>query len=156
MPRRKKPQRRELPRDHKYNSQLVGAFINKLMKSGKKSVAQKNFYDALDIIEEKTKRDGLEIFEEAIDKVKPNLEVRPRRVGGATYQVPIEVPERRQMTLAIRWLVNYSRMRSEHTMAEKLANEFIAASQEMGNSIKKKIDTYKMAKANKAFAHYRW
>ncbi|MBN1754908.1 30S ribosomal protein S7 [bacterium] len=156
MPRRRKAQKRKPPKDYRYQNITVGAFINKLMKDGKKSVAQSIFYDAMDLVKAQTDREPLDVFEEAIEKVKPNLEVKPRRVGGATYQVPIEVPEHRQLTLAIRWLIKYSHDRNEHTMAEKLAHEIMAAAQETGSSIKKKIDTLKMAKANKAFAHYRW
>ena len=126
------------------------------MKKGKKSVAEKILYDALDICEEKSGTPGLDLFHKALNNVKPVLEVRSRRVGGATYQVPIEVRTNRRSALAIRWIINYSRARSEKTMAQKLASEFLAAAKNEGASIKKKEDTHKMAEANKAFAHFRW
>ncbi len=156
MPRRKKPEKREVLPDPKYQSVLVTKFVNGIMKRGKKSVAESIFYRALDEIEQKTGENGLEIFEKAMKNVKPILEVKSRRVGGATYQVPVEVRADRQQALAIRWLISYSRARSEKTMAEKLAAEFIAASKNEGASIKKREDTHKMAEANKAFAHFRW
>ncbi len=155
MRRRKAPERKVLP-DPKYNSELVSKFINGLMLKGKKSKAEKIFYSAMDIIEQKLKKDPLEVFKKAMENVAPVLEVRSRRVGGATYQVPVEVREKRRRSLAIRWLVNFSRQRSERTMAERLANELIAAYKNEGASIKKKEDTHRMAEANKAFAHFRW
>ena len=155
MRRRKAPKRKILP-DPKYDSILVGKFINGLMKDGKKSVAEKIFYSAMDEISNKTKDEPMEVFEKAVKNVMPVLEVRSRRVGGATYQVPVEVREVRRQTLALRWLIIYSRLRSERTMAERFANELMAASKNEGSSIKKKEDTHKMAEANKAFAHFRW
>jgi small subunit ribosomal protein S7 len=149
------PKRDVLP-DPVYHSKTVTKFINKVMLSGKKSVAQRVVYDAFDTIREKTGKDPLEVFETALRNVMPTLEVRARRVGGANYQVPVEVrPERRQ-TLGIRWLVNYARLRGEKTMDARLSAELIDASNNVGSSIKKKEDTHKMAEANKAFAHYRW
>ncbi|MCR4438870.1 MAG: 30S ribosomal protein S7 [bacterium] len=156
MPRRKRPVKREVLPDPKFQSVLVTKFINSIMRRGKKSVAETIFYRAIDIIEKKTGQNGLEVFEKAVENVKPLLEVKSRRVGGATYQVPVEVrPERRQ-SLAIRWIISNARARSEKTMAEKLAAELIAASKNEGASIKKREDTHKMAEANKAFAHFRW
>ncbi|MGH1364343.1 MAG: 30S ribosomal protein S7 [Calditrichia bacterium] len=155
MRRRKAPERKVLP-DPKFGSQQVSRFVNGLMLSGKKSKAEKIFYDAMDIIEAKTKKDPLEIFRKGMENVSPMLEVRSRRVGGATYQVPVEVREKRRRSLAIRWVISYARNRSENTMAEKLASEFMAASNGEGASVKKREDTHKMAEANKAFAHFRW
>ncbi|MDZ7260982.1 MAG: 30S ribosomal protein S7 [candidate division KSB1 bacterium] len=156
MPRKKRVVAREVLPDPKYQSVLVTKFINGIMRRGKKSVAEKIFYSAIDKIEQKTGSKGLEVFEKAIENVKPVLEVKSRRVGGATYQVPVEVrPERRQ-SLAIRWLISYAKIRSEKTMSDKLAAELIAASNKEGGAIKKKEDTHKMAEANKAFAHFRW
>ncbi len=155
MRRRRAPERKVLP-DPKYKSELVSKFINGLMLKGKKSKAEKIFYSAMDIIEGKLKKDPLEVFYKAMENVAPVLEVRSRRVGGATYQVPVEVREKRRTSLAIRWLVGFARKRSEHTMAERLANELIAAYKNEGAAIKKKEDTHRMAEANKAFAHFRW
>lgn len=155
MRRRKAPERKVLP-DPKFGSQQVSRFVNGLMLSGKKSKAEKIFYDAMDIIEAKMKKDPLEVFRKAMENVSPMLEVRSRRVGGATYQVPVEVREKRRRSLAIRWVISYARNRSENTMAEKLAAEFMAASNGEGASVKKREDTHKMADANKAFAHFRW
>jgi small subunit ribosomal protein S7 len=155
MRRRRAPERKILP-DPKYKSKLVSKFINGLMLKGKKSVAEQILYSAMDIIEAKIKKDPLEVFKKAMDNVAPVLEVRSRRVGGATYQVPVEVREKRRISLAIRWLVSFSRNRSEKTMSERLANEFIAAFNNDGAAIKKKEDTHRMAEANKAFAHFRW
>ena len=139
-----------------YHSVLVTKLVNSIMLDGKKGVAQKVVYGAFDIIEEKTGKNGLEVFQEAMENIMPSLEVKARRVGGATYQVPIEVrPERRQ-TLGLRWLTNYSRTRSEKTMKERLAAEIMDASNNTGASVKKREDTHKMAEANKAFAHFRW
>jgi len=156
MPRRKKPVKRVPEPDPKYNSVLVAKFINGLMRRGKKSTAEQIFYHALEKIEERTKKPGLEVFEKAIEEVKPVLEIKSRRVGGATYQVPVEVRGDRRLSLAIRWIVMYSRQRSEKSMEEKLASEFIAATNREGASIKKREDTHKMAEANKAFAHFKW
>ena len=142
--------------DIKYNSLLAARFINKLNFAGKKSTAESVFYGALDIIAEKTKEDPLMVFNKAIENVRPLLEVRPRRVGGATYQVPMEVPQLRSTTLAIRWLIGFARARTGKPMAERLAQEFIDGSRKEGSAIKKREDTHKMAESNKAFAHYRW
>lgn len=156
MARRNRAVKRVVEPDTKYNSQLVASFINKLMYSGKKTVAAGIFYDALDIAAERAKRPGLEVFEQAIKNVTPLIEVRPRRVGGATYQVPLEVRPDRRQSLAIRWLVNTARTRSGKSMAEKLAAEFMDAANNQGATVKKREDTHKMAEANRAFAHYRW
>jgi small subunit ribosomal protein S7 len=155
MRRRKAPEREVLP-DPKYKSELVSKFINGLILKGKKSKAETIFYTAMDIIEQKMKQDPLVVFKKAMDNTAPILEVRSRRVGGATYQVPVEVREKRRRSLAIRWLVGFSKQRSEKTMAERLANEFMAAFKNEGASVKKKEDTHRMAEANKAFAHFRW
>jgi small subunit ribosomal protein S7 len=156
MPRRKRAEKRKLQPDPKYGSILASRFINNIMKRGKKSLAETIFYGAIDLISQRTKSDGLAIFEKAIANVKPVLEVRPRRVGGATYQVPIEVRPDRRIALAIRWIIGSATARHEHTMVEKLAAEFIAASKKEGGAIKRREDTHRMAEANKAFAHYRW
>ena len=157
MPRRRRPQKRQLSPDYRYGSVLVSKFVNALMKSGKKSTAQRIFYNALEIIEEKDKtKRGIDVFERAIQNVRPPLEVHSRRVGGATYQVPVEVRPDRQISLAIRWLIESSNKRSDHGMAAKLAVEFNDAANNQGGAIKKKEDTLKMAEANRAFAHYRW
>jgi len=156
MPRRKRAVKRKVLPDPKYHSILVTKFINGLLKKGKRSVAENIFYSAIDIVSQKTGSEGIEVFEKAIQNVKPLLEVRSRRVGGATYQVPVEVRADRQQALAIRWIINYAKARSEKTMAEKLAGELMAASKNEGASIKKREDTHKMAEANKAFAHFRW
>ena len=156
MPRRGNIAKREVLPDPLYNSTLVTRLINNVMYDGKKGVAQKIVYDAFDIIKEKTGREPLEVFQEALNNVMPVLEVKARRVGGATYQVPLEIrPERRQ-TLGLRWLVKYARTRNEKTMAEKLANEIMDAVAGNGGAFKKKEDMHKMAEANKAFAHYRF
>ncbi len=155
MRRKKAPERKVLP-DPKYHSELVSKFINGLMLKGKKSKAEKIFYDTMDIIENKINKDPLEVFRKAMDNVSPMLEVRSRRVGGATYQVPVEVREKRRRSLAIRWLVGFSRKRSEPTMAGRLASELMAAYRNDGAAVKKREDTHKMAEANKAFAHFRW
>ena len=156
MPRRGSIAKRDVLPDPLYNSKLVSRLINNVMYDGKKGVAQKIVYDAFDIIREKTGKEPLEVFEEAMESIMPLLEVKARRVGGATYQVPIEVrPERRQ-TLGLRWLTNYSRARSERTMKERLAGEILDALNGNGGAAKKREDTHKMAEANKAFAHYRW
>ena len=156
MPRRGNVPKREVLPDHMYHSVLGTKLVNSIMLDGKKGVAQKVVYGAFDIIEEKTGKNGLEVFQEAMENIMPSLEVKSRRVGGATYQVPIEVrPERRQ-TLGLRWLTNYSRTRSEKTMKERLAAEIMDASNNTGASVKKREDTHKMAEANKAFSHFRW
>ena len=156
MPRRGSITKRDVLPDPLYNSKLVTRLINNIMVDGKRGVSQKIVYGAFDIIREKTGKDPLEVFEQALENIMPLLEVKARRVGGATYQVPIEVrPERRQ-TLGLRWLVGYSRKRSEKTMKERLANEIMDAVNNTGASVKKREDTHKMAESNKAFAHYRW
>ena len=156
MPRRGFIAKREVLPDPLYGSTVVTRLINNIMLDGKKGVAQKIVYDAFDIIQEKTGKEPLEVFEAAMENVMPQLEVKARRVGGSTYQVPMEVrPERRQ-TLGLRWLTNYSRARSERTMKERLAGEIMDATNGMGGAAKKREDTHKMAEANKAFAHYRW
>ena len=156
MPRRKKVVTREVLPDPKYNSIVVTKFINGLMNKGKKSVAETIFYDAVDKIESRTGKNGLELFKKGLTNVKPILEVKSRRVGGATYQVPVEVSESRRQALAIRWIITFAKARNDKTMADKLASELIAASNNEGASIKKREDTHKMAEANKAFAHFRW
>ena len=156
MPRKGYIAKREVLPDPMYNSKIVTKLVNNIMLDGKKSIAQKIVYDAFDIVKEKEQRDPLEVFEEALNSIMPVLEVKARRIGGATYQVPIEIrPERRQ-TLGLRWLVNYARNRHEKTMAEKLAGEIIDAINGNGGAFKKKEDTHRMAEANKAFAHYKW
>jgi small subunit ribosomal protein S7 len=157
MPRRGFIAKRELLADPIYGNTQVTQFINRLMLSGKKGVAESIFYNAMNVIAEKSGKDPMEVFQTALKNVMPILEVKPRRVGGATYQVPIEVRPERRLALAIRWLVNYANARvAEKTMKDKLAAELLDAFQGVGNSIKKKEDTHKMAEANKAFAHYRW
>lgn len=156
MPRRRVVAKREILPDPKYKNILVAKFINCLMRRGKKSLAERILYRALDLIKERTKEDPLKIFEKSISNCKPILEVRSRRVGGATYQVPTEVRPERRTALAIRWLINYAKERSEKSMEEKLAAELIEAANNRGAAIKKKEDVHKMAEANKAFAHYRW
>jgi len=156
MARRKRISKREILPDPKYHSKLIAKFVNNVMRGGKKSVAENILYDALSNIEDKTNMDGLEVFQKAIDNSRPLLEVKSRRVGGATYQVPVEVPTDRSIALAMRWLITYSEARSEKTMAEKLASELVSAYKKEGATIKKREDTHKMAEANKAFAHFRW
>ena len=156
MPRRNRPPKREIAPDIKYNSVLAAQFVNKLMAKGKKSTAQRIFYHALDIAEQRAKRSGLEVFEQAIKNATPILEVKPRRVGGATYQVPVEVRPDRRVSLAIRWLIQSARKRAGKTMADKLANELLDAANNTGTTIKRREDTHRMAEANRAFAHYRW
>ena len=156
MPRKREVKKREILSDPKYHELLIAKFINGIMRRGKKSLAEKIFYRALNIIEERTHQNPIKIFNQAMDNVKPLIEVRPRRVGGATYQVPVEVRPERKIALAIRWLIGYAKLRSEKTMEEKLSAEFIDAANNRGAAIKKKEDTHKMAEANKAFAHYRW
>ncbi len=155
MRRRSAPVREVMP-DPIYGNKILTKFINKLMKDGKKSTAEKIMYSAIDIISSRGEKSGIDTFKEAIENIKPIIEVKSRRVGGATYQVPVEVRPVRQQSLAIRWLVDAARNRNERTMAERLANELMDASSDKGSAFKRKEDTYKMAEANKAFAHYRW
>jgi small subunit ribosomal protein S7 len=156
MPRRREvPQRTVIP-DAKYNSKLVAKFIASIMRDGKRSVAESIFYGAFDIIEQKAKAEPLKIFEQALDNVRPMIEVKSRRVGGSTYQVPTEIRPSRRTALAMRWVINYSRSRSERGFASKLAGELMDAANQRGGAVKKREDTHKMAEANKAFAHYRW
>jgi small subunit ribosomal protein S7 len=150
------PPEREIKPDARYGNVTIAKFINRIMTKGKKSTAERIVYDAMAVIEEKTKRSPLDVFEQAIKNVTPLLEVKPRRVGGATYQVPVEVNVNRRLSLAMRWLIQTSRNRSGRSMSEKLASELMDAAQGTGMTIKKKDDTHKMAEANKAFAHYRW
>ncbi len=156
MPRRGQIARRDVLPDPKFNNKTVTRLINSIMLDGKKGVAQKIVYDAFDIIQEKTGKDPVEVFEDAMNQIMPVLEVKARRVGGANYQVPIEVRADRRETLGLRWITLYARKRSERTMAERLANELLDAINSTGGAFKKKEDTHKMAEANKAFAHYRW
>ena len=154
--RKRRAEKRDVLPDPIYNSKVVTKLINSLMKDGKKGIAQTILYDAFDMVKEKTGEDPMEIFNKALTNIKPALEVKSRRVGGANYQVPIEVKANRSQALAMRWLVQYSRLRGGHSMAENLANEIIDASNGVGAAVKKREDTHKMAEANKAFAHYRW
>ena len=156
MSRRKKAIKRPVLADARYDSQTVSKFINSLMFQGKKSTAEQIFYGAMDLVESRTGQPGVNVFKQALQNVKPVVEVKSRRVGGATYQVPVEVRPDRRTALGMRWLILYSRSRGEKSMPEKLAAEIIAASKGEGNTIKKKEDTHRMAEANKAFAHYRW
>ena len=156
MPRRGNVPKREILPDPMYGSVLVTKLVNSIMLDGKKGVAQKVVYGAFDIIKEKTDKDPLEVFTQAMENIMPSLEVKARRVGGATYQVPMEVRPARRQTLGLRWLTNYSRARGERTMAERLANEILDASNGLGASVKKREDVFKMAEANRAFSHYRW
>ena len=156
MPRRGNVAKRDVLPDPMYNSKLVTRLINNIMYDGKKGVAQKIVYEAFEIVEEKTGKNALEVFEQAMENVMPSLEVKARRVGGANYQVPIEVRPDRRQTLGLRWMASYSRLRSEKTMKERLAGEILDALNGAGGAAKKRDDTHKMAEANKAFAHYRW
>ncbi len=156
MPRRYRPPKRIAPPDQKYNSVNVSMFINRMMKGGKKSTAQRVMYDAFDLIEQRTKRPPLEVFDQALRNATPAVEVKPRRVGGSTYQVPVEVPGHRARSLAMRWLLASANARNGRSMAEKLASELMDAANNQGSAIKKKEDTHRMAEANRAFAHYRW
>lgn len=156
MPRRGNVPKREILPDPMYNSVLVTKLINSIMLDGKKGVAQKVVYNAFEIIQQKTDKNPLEVFTAALENIMPSLEVKARRVGGATYQVPIEVKPNRRQTLGLRWLTNYSRARGEKTMKERLAGEIMDAANNTGASVKKREDTHKMAESNKAFAHYRW
>jgi small subunit ribosomal protein S7 len=156
MPRKGEVRRREVLPDPKFNDRMVTKFVNSMMKGGKRSVAEGIFYAALDLIEKRSKEDPVAVFRRALENVRPNVEVRSRRVGGATYQVPVEVRPVRRMSLAMRWLVQYASGRGEKSMAERLAGEFLDAASGRGSAMKKKDDTHRMAEANKAFAHYRW
>ncbi|MBI5167192.1 MAG: 30S ribosomal protein S7 [candidate division NC10 bacterium] len=156
MPRRKVTEKRDVLPDPLFNNKLVAKFVNTMMRRGKKSTAEAIFYEAIRIIEDRTKGDSLRLFKQAVDNVKPVLETKSRRVGGATYQVPVEVRSERRVSLAIRWLIGFARKRNEKTMQERLAAELIEAANSRGAAVKKKEDTHKMAEANKAFAHYRW
>jgi small subunit ribosomal protein S7 len=156
MSRRKRAQKREFVPDPKFKSVLVTQFINNLLRKGKKRLAETMVYDAIDMAGQKTSQDGLSVFKKAVDNVKPAVEVKSRRVGGANYQVPVEVPNERRTSLAIRWLISYSKDRTEKSMSEKMANEFIQASKNEGGAVRKKIDTHKMAEANKAYVIFRW
>ncbi len=156
MPRRREVSKREILPDPLYNSQLVTKFINVLMKDGKKTVAERILYDAFTLMKERTEDDPVKLFKKAVENVKPTVEVKSRRVGGSTYQVPIEVRPSRRLALSFRWLILAAKSRGEKTMREKLAGEFVEAAENRGIAIKKKDDTHRMAEANKAFAHYRW
>ena len=155
MPRKGRVTKRKITPDPRYNDQIVAKFVNCVMRRGKKSLAESIFYDSLDIINKSTKKDSLEVFKQALDNVKPVLEVKAKRIGGATYQVPIEVSSDRRTSLAMRWIINYAKARKGKSMGEKLAQEIIDASKGEGTSMKKKEDVHKMAEANKAFANYR-
>jgi small subunit ribosomal protein S7 len=156
MSRRNRAPRRQIQPDARYGSRLLSRFINRMMESGKKGTAERVVYDSFTLIEDKMKRPAVEVFEQAVQNATPVLEVKPRRVGGATYQVPVEIEGDRRLALAIRWLIQNSRKRSGKSMAEKLAGELMDTAQGVGNTVKKKEDTHKMAEANRAFAHYRW
>jgi small subunit ribosomal protein S7 len=156
VPRRGNVPKREILPDPMYNSVLVTKLVNSIMLDGKKGVAQKIVYGAFDIVKEQTSKEPLEVFTTAMDNIMPSLEVKARRVGGATYQVPMDVRPARRQTLGLRWLTNYARARSERTMAERLANEIMDAANNTGSAVKKREDTHKMAESNKAFAHFRW
>jgi small subunit ribosomal protein S7 len=156
MPRRSKPLKRHIAPDARHGSYIIARLVNKIMLDGKKATAERIVYDALDIIKDKIGTDPVEVYDQALKNITPLVQVRARRVGGATYQVPVEVTPQRGMILAIRWMVDFARNRSGHSMAEKLAAEIMDASRGEGASIKKRTDMHKMAEANKAFAHYRW
>lgn len=156
MPRRAAAVRREIHPDARYNNTLVTQLINKILLDGKRSLAENIVYGAFDLIQDRTGQDPLSVFKKAMDNVRPTLEVKPKRVGGATYQVPVEVNSRRATTLAIRWIVGFSRNRKEHTMQQRLASEILDASEGTGTSVKRREDLYKMAESNRAFSHYRW
>jgi len=156
MPRRAAAERREIQPDARFNNRLVTQLTNKILWDGKRSTAERIVYSAFDLVEARTSQDPLSVFKKAMDNVRPTLEVRPKRVGGATYQVPVEVNSRRSTTLAIRWIVGYARSRREKTMAERLAGEIMDAANGTGSSVKKREDLYKMAESNRAFSHYRW
>ena len=156
MPRRMEAPKREILPDPVYNSQLVTKFVNVIMRDGKKTVAERILYDALDIVGETTEEDPLKVFKKAVDNIKPAVGVKSRRVGGSTYQVPVEVRPNRRLALSFRWLLEHARRRSEKTMRQRLAGELMEAAENRGAAIKKREDTHRMAEANKAFAHYRW
>ena len=156
MPRRKAAVKREIIPDPKHGNVLVSRFVNALMRGGKKSVAERILYTSLDLIEQRSGQEGIEILKKAVNNVKPSVEVMSRRVGGATYQVPVEIRPERRLALSLRWLIGHSAARPEKTMAERLGGELLAAANNEGASVKKKDDTHRMAEANKAFAHYRW
>ena len=156
MARRRAAEKRKLNPDYRYNDVVITQFINNIMRRGKRSLAERMFYDSLDQISERSGQDGVEVFRAAIRNVQPGLEVKSRRIGGATYQVPVEIKPSRRMQLAMRWLISYARQRNEQSFPEKLAAELFAASKNEGPSIKKKEDTHRMAEANRAFAHCRW
>jgi small subunit ribosomal protein S7 len=156
MPRRYRPPRREVAPDVRYNSELVARLINKVMRCGKKSLAMRIVYDAFELVRQRTNRNPLEVFEQAVNNATPILETKPRRVGGATYQVPVEVPPHRRTSLALRWLVNAARERSGKSMVEKLAAELIDAANGEGAAVRRRDEVHRMAEANRAFAHYRW
>ncbi|HVP68151.1 MAG TPA: 30S ribosomal protein S7 [Anaeromyxobacteraceae bacterium] len=156
MPRRRVVEKRKILPDPKYQDRIVAKFINDLMRRGKKAVAEQICYGAFTVVENRLKDDPLKVFKKALDNVKPMVEVKSRRVGGATYQVPVEVRQDRRTALAMRWLIDYAKARGEKTMVEKLAGEILDAANNRGNAVKKREDTHKMAEANKAFAHYRW
>ena len=155
MPRRNRPEKRQVAPDVRYNSVEVASFINRIMRDGKRSTASRMFYGAFDIIEERTQKNPLEVFQQALKNVSPVMEVKPRRVGGATYQVPMEVPHHRQFALATRWLIASARARSGRTFSEKLAAEFMDAANNTGPSVRRREETHRMAEANRAFSHYR-
>jgi small subunit ribosomal protein S7 len=156
MPRRYRPEKRAVEPDLRYNSTNISMVVNRLMRGGKKSVAQRVLYQSFDIIEERTNRNPLEVFEQALSNARPQVEVKPRRVGGATYQVPIPVDQRRQDTLAMRWLLTAARNRNGRSMSEKLANEFMDAAANQGAAVNRRDDTHRMAEANRAFSHFRY
>jgi len=156
MPRRREVSKREINPDPKYGSKMVARFINNLLRKGKKSTAERIFYGAIDIIADRTKEDPIKVFEKAMEQAKPLVEVKSRRVGGSTYQVPVEIRPDRRTALSIRWLINYAQSRGEKGMQAKLAGELMDAANGRGSSVKKREDTHRMAEANKAFAHYRW
>lgn len=156
MPRRRVVAKRDILPDPKHNSKLVAKFVNKVMRRGKKSLAERILYGAFELIEKRSKQDPLDVFHKAMDNVRPIIEVKSRRVGGSTYQVPVEVRSDRRNALAMRWLISYAKQRSEKTMVQKLAGELQDAAQNRGSAVKKREDTHRMAEANKAFAHYRW
>ena len=156
MPRRYRPEKRVIEPDLRYQSVTISLFVNRMMRGGKKSTARRIMYDSFEIIQDRTKRDPIEVFEQAVQNVTPRLEVKPRRVGGATYQVPMEIRPQRRMALTFRWLRDYSRKRGERTMRERLAAELMDAHNNTGSCVKKKEDTHRMAEANRAFAHFRF
>jgi small subunit ribosomal protein S7 len=156
MPRRGIIKKKKLVPDHTFNSTLISRFVNLVMKKGKKSTAEKIVYDAMEQVKKKSKEDPLRVFQKAVENVRPLLETKPRRVGGATYQVPVEVPENRSATLGVRWILRYARARGGKSMADKLAAEILDATSHRGGAAKKREDTHKMAEANRAFAHYKW